>query len=199
MFGWLVSQFLKGCLVLFPIVGTTYAVWFLLSTVDRLVAGVIELPAPGLGLVVAVVGITVVGIVASNVVGRTVVRRFDRLVDRVPLIGLVYGAIRDIVGAFVGERRSFDRPAMVDLGGVRVFGFVTNEALDDPRLAGCVAVYLPQSYNFAGNLVIVDRSKVERIDAKGSEFLAFVVSGGVHALEPPRDPGDHARDPDGVR
>lgn len=178
---WLVSQFLKGCLVLFPIVGTTYAVWFLLSTVDHLVAGIIHVPAPGLGLVVAISAITGVGIIASNVVGRTIVRRIDRLIDHVPLIGLLYGAIRDLVGAFVGERRSFDRPAVVRIGDLRVLGFVTRERFDDPRLDGCVAVYVPQSYNFAGQLVIVDRAQVELLDVKGSEFLAFIVSGGLHA------------------
>lgn len=178
---WLVNNFLAGSLVLFPIVGTTYAVWFLLSTVDGLVARLVDLPLPGLGLALAVVVITVVGIVASNVVGRTVFRTMDRVVHRVPLIGLLYSAIRDVIGAFVGEKRSFDRPAVVTLGPVRIFGFLTRESLDDPRFAGCVAVYLPQSYNFAGNLIVVPRESVELLDVAGSEFLAFVVSGGVHS------------------
>jgi uncharacterized membrane protein len=180
---WLLNNFLRGCLVLFPIVGTVYAIWFTLSTIDRLVAGLIEVPAPGLGLVVAIAVVTGVGIVASNVVGRAVVRAIERVVAAVPLVGLLYGAIRDVVGAFVGERRSFDRPAVVDLGGIRVFGFVTVERLEDPRLAGCVAVYLPQSYNFAGNLVVVPKDRVVRLDTAGPEFLAFVVSGGLHATD----------------
>ncbi|MEQ1566884.1 MAG: DUF502 domain-containing protein [Myxococcota bacterium] len=180
---WLLGNFLRGCLVLFPIVGTVYAVWFVLSTVDHLVAGLIDTPAPGLGLVVAVVVVTSVGIVASNVVGRAVVRWIDRLVKAVPLVGLLYGAIRDVIGAFVGERRSFDRPAMVRLGDVKVFGFVTNEHLEDPRLAGWVAVYCPQSYNFAGNLIVVPADRVERLAVAGPEFLAFVVSGGLHATD----------------
>lgn len=190
------NNFLKGALVLFPIVGTTYAVWFVLSTVDGVVSGIVDLPVPGLGLVLTIVGITVVGVVTSNVVGRTVLRHVDALVDRVPLIRLLYSAIRDVIGAFVGEKRSFDRPAVVRLGGVRVFGFVTRDSFDDPRLAGCVAVYLPQSYNFAGNLVVVARGDVELLDLPGSEFLAFVVSGGVH--DPERHPVEapiHPADP----
>ena len=47
-----------------------------------------------------------------------------------------------------------------------------------------VAVYLPQSYNFAGNLIVVPRDRVHPLDVAGSEFLAFVVSGGVHDLAP---------------
>ena len=65
---------------------------------------------------------------------------------------------------------------------LRVFGFLTRDDFEEPHLAGMVAVYLPQSYNFAGNLVVVPRERVQRLDVAGSEFLAFVVSGGIHEL-----------------
>jgi uncharacterized membrane protein len=185
----LLNQFLKGCLVLFPVIGTVYAIWFVLGTIDRLVGGLFGSPAPGLGLLVAIAVIVGTGTVASNVVGRAIVGWIDRLVDRVPLVGLLYSAIRDVVGAFVGERRSFDRPVMVQVTEhLRVFGFLTRETLDDPELAGMVAVYLPQSYNFAGNLVVVPRERVTRLEVAGSEFLAVVVSGGVPEL--PKPPAD---------
>lgn len=183
---WLLSQFLKGCLVLFPIVGTVYAVWFLLSTVDTLMRRLLDLApwwdaiAPGIGVLVAVMVITSAGIVASNVVGRTLVSAFEGLVQKLPLIGLLYSAIRDVINAFVGERRSFDRPAVVRIGDVRVFGFVTREDFEHSSLQGHLAVYIPQSYNFAGNLVVVPRDRVELLDVPGSDFLAFVVSGGLH-------------------
>jgi hypothetical protein len=51
----LLNQFLKGCLILFPVVGTVYAVWFVLGTIDHLVGALFAAPMPGLGLVVAVV------------------------------------------------------------------------------------------------------------------------------------------------
>lgn len=198
---WLFSQFLKGCLVLFPIVGTVYAVWFLLSTVDLIVRRLVDLApwwgsiAPGLGLLIAVSAITTVGFVASNVVGRTLVSLLEQMVHRVPLVGLLYGAIRDLTNAFVGERRSFDRPAIVRIGNARVFGFVTRERFDEPQLTDCMAVYVPQSYNFAGNLIVVSRDQVELLDVPGSEFLAFIVSGAVHqgsslTQRPSADPRD---------
>ena len=63
--------------------------------------------------------------------------------------------------------------------GIRVFGFITCDRFDDVRLAGHVAVYLPQSYNFAGNLLIVRRELVQPVDADSAQFMAFIVSGGV--------------------
>ena len=69
---------------------------------------------------------------------------------------------------------------------VRLFGFVTCDHFDDVRLRGQVAVYLPQAYNFAGNLVIVPEARVEPVDADSAEFMAFVVSGGVATMSAAR-------------
>jgi len=64
-------------------------------------------------------------------------------------------------------------------GAVRVVGFVTEESLGEWGLKDEVAVYLPQSYNFAGNMVVVPKERVTPIEAEGSEVLTFVLSGGV--------------------
>jgi uncharacterized membrane protein len=65
---------------------------------------------------------------------------------------------------------------------IKTLGFVTCSHFDDPKLEGHVAVYLPQSYNFAGNLLVVPRDRVEPIDADGAQFMAFIVSGGVASM-----------------
>jgi uncharacterized membrane protein len=58
-------------------------------------------------------------------------------------------------------------------------GFLTQPALDAFDLADHVAVYLPQSYNFAGQTVVVPRARVTPVQAKPSDVLAFIVSGGI--------------------
>jgi len=58
-------------------------------------------------------------------------------------------------------------------------GFVTSESMEDFGLADHVAVYLPESYNFAGNLFVVPRSRIRRIDRESADVMAFIVSGGV--------------------
>ena len=72
--------------------------------------------------------------------------------------------------------------AVVDLvpdGSVRAFGFVTCERFDDPQLNGFVSVYLPQSYNIAGNMLLVRRDRIHPLDAEAGAFMGFIVSGGV--------------------
>ena len=73
------------------------------------------------------------------------------------------------------------RPTKVDTSGsdLQVIGFVTEESLDAYGLMDSVAVYLPQSYNFAGNLIIVPRDQVTRLKAESGQVMAFIVSGGV--------------------
>lgn len=174
----LAANFVKGLFVLLPIIFTAYLVYFVLSTLDNF------FPAgyPGLGLAISVLLITLVGFLTSNVVGERVMAWVEQWIIRVPFVRILYTSIKDLMGAFVGDKKSFDKPVMVEVssdGAVKVLGFVTCERFDDIRFAGHVSVYLPQSYNFAGNLIIVPKERVHPVDADGAQFLAFVLSGGV--------------------
>lgn len=170
-----VRNFINGLLIVVPVGATIWAVYSAVTFID----GVLNLPIPGLGLALTVVCITLLGFIFSNVVGRQVLGYMDAFINRLPVVKLLYSSIKDLMGAFVGDKKSFDRPVRVTLGDLSVFGFVTCSHFDDPRLADSVAVYVPQSYAFAGNLLIVERSRVEPVDAEGAQFLAFIVSGGV--------------------
>ena len=181
----LAKHFFQGLLVLVPVVGSAYVVYWTLTTLDSLY----PVPVPGLGIALTLIGITLLGFLTSNVVGRRVVSLVESTMKRLPVVNIIYGSLKDLLGAFVGDKRSFDKPVMVNLipeRGVRVFGFVTCDRFDDVRLAGHVAVYLPQSYNFAGNLLIVRQELVEPVDADSAQFMAFIVSGGVAEMSAAR-------------
>ncbi len=95
---------------------------------------------------------------------------------------MLYNAIRDLVEAFAGEKKKFDKPVLVTLGTssyAKVIGFMTRESLDNLGLKDHVAVYLPQSYNFAGNVLIFPKEAVTPLDIESSEVMTFIVSGGV--------------------
>jgi uncharacterized membrane protein len=177
----LAKSFFKGLLIVVPLVATVYIIYLVVTVVD----GVVGVPIPGLGLGLTIVVITIIGLLASNAIGRRFVDVLERLIDRLPVVKLVYHSVKDLMGAFVGDKKSFDKPVMVELlpdSGLRTFGFVTCTHFDDPKLRDHVAVYLPQSYNFAGNMLIVHRDRVQPIDADGAQFMAFIVSGGVATM-----------------
>lgn len=174
----LIRNFLKGCLVLVPAVGTGYVLWLLFTKVDS----IITLPIPGLGFLVTVSLIVSVGAIASNVVGKRVFGAIDQLLLGVPFVRLVYKSLRDVLNVFVGRNQRFNRPVLVSLTsdqGPKVLGFVTREDLDLFGLRDHVAVYLPQAVNFSGNLMLVPRSRVTPLEISNAELMAFVVSGGV--------------------
>jgi len=168
--------FLQGLLVFVPVVGTIALVSWVLVTVDALV----PVDVHGLGLVIIVGVIFLLGLLTSNVLGRRLVSAFEAGMKRLPVVNIIYGSLKDLLSAFAGDKRSFDKPVMVRVAeGCTVFGFVTCDHFEDVRLRGQVAVYLPQAYNFAGNLLIVPADAVQPVDADSAQFMAFVVSGGV--------------------
>ena len=172
----LVGYFLRGCLVTAPLGITAYIVWVILSAIDRL----LPLPIPGLGLLATVTLITIIGLFTSNVVGRSVLELAENLLQRLPLVKLVYNSIKDLVSAFVGDKRRFDAPVAVSLGGNnKVLGFVTRDGLGRIGMPDYVAVYFPQSYNFAGYLMLVPRVQVEHLDLPSADVMTFIVSGGL--------------------
>ena len=172
------KYFFQGLLFLVPLVITIYIIYIIFDKIDSLFGFNI----PGLGFVVTLIIITAVGFITSNIIISKFVLLIDALFTRVPLIKLLYSSIKDLIQAFVGDKKSFNKPALVKLtpdSNVTILGFITCENLNHVGLAHSVAVYLPQSYNFAGNLVIVPRSQVIPIEADSGNVMAFIVSGGV--------------------
>jgi uncharacterized membrane protein len=176
-----ISQyFLHGLLLLVPAVATIYVVFLIFVKID----GIFPFAVPGAGFLLTIGLIIGVGFVASNLLASQMFLLVDRLFARLPLVAMIYTSIRDLVHAFVGDKKSFTRPVQVAVdteNRVRVLGFVTREDLATLGMAESVAVYLPQSYNFAGNLLIVHSSRVTPVNADPGEVMKLIVSGGVSA------------------
>lgn len=180
----LIRSFVHGCLVMVPAVVSLYVIGLVFVKIDGLLGleGLLGVRIPGLGFVVTIALITGVGALSSNVLGKKLVEIADGWLARVPLVKLIYTALRDFMAALVGEKKSFDKPCVVSLsadGSVRAFGFITREDLSHWGLVGHVAVYFPQSINFAGQLGLFPRERVERLAVDASQILPFIVSGGV--------------------
>ena len=155
----ILRSFFRGLLFVVPIALTIYILYEVFIWLDSLIDADhwFGMHIPGLGLAIMVVLITVIGAVASSILARWFVKLVDKLFQRIPLVKLIYGAIKDLLEAFVGDSKKFDTPVLVSLGeaiGGEVLGFVTRRDLAWLGRDGSVAVYFPQSYNFAGNVVL---------------------------------------------
>jgi uncharacterized membrane protein len=174
----LLNYFFRGLIVLAPAVITLWVFWQILTTLDRWMG----VKIPGLGIVATVTLITLFGFLTSSVIARWVVRLVDTTFNRLPLVRLVYSSTKDLLDAFVGEKRRFDRPVVVQTsadGVEKAFGFVTTEAMARFGLDDHVTVYLPFSYTFTGVIRIYPSRNVRPLATDSAELMAFVVSGGV--------------------
>jgi uncharacterized membrane protein len=177
----LLNYFLRGLAFVAPVAITVYVCWWVFTAIDRL----LRLPVPGLGFAITLALITLVGFVASNLLARTVLGLVEAVFTRLPFVRLLYTSSRDLFSAFVGERRRFDKPVLIAMfpgSPARALGFITRDSLEELGLAGEVAVYLPQSYNFAGQVLVVPATAVTALAAPSGEVMAFIVSGGVSGL-----------------
>jgi uncharacterized membrane protein len=177
----LVGYFVRGCLVLVPAGLTFYILFAILRTIDQL----LPIGIPGVGLLLTLILVTLVGVLTSNVVGRSVFEASERALRRLPLVKLIYSSIKDLINAFMGDKKSFNRPVAVTLNpgsGLKALGFITRDGLHALDMPLHVAVYFPQSYNFAGYLAVVAREQVEALDVNSAELMTFIISGGVSGL-----------------
>jgi uncharacterized membrane protein len=178
----LFNFFLRGLVVVVPLALTLYVCVAIFTTIDSWLG----LPVRGVGFLLAVVLITFVGALASSLVTRSLLGAVDRLFERLPFVRLLYSSAKDMLNAFVGEKRRFDKPVLVSLSedrSVRVLAFLTSDSLASLGAANAVTVYMPQSYGFAGHILVVPADRVERIDADAAAVMAFIISGGVTQVE----------------
>ncbi len=174
----LTKYFLEGLLLLVPLAATIYVVYAILSKIDS----IFRFKTPGIGFLVTILTITIVGFISSNFLTKGLIRIIDRSLMRLPFVKMIYTAVRDLMNAFVGDKKSFNKPVLVTLSpgnNIHVIGFLTRESLENIGFADKVAVYLPQAYNFAGNLIIVSKEQVTPLSVDSGDIMAFVISGGV--------------------
>jgi uncharacterized membrane protein len=191
IFKLLVSYFFKGLLFLAPVAITIWAIVVSFNAIDGLLQGVIEkylgIHTRGIGLIVLLTLITLIGFIGTTIIFNPIITYFDKVLARAPLIKILYTAVKDLLSAFVGQKKRFTEPVLVQLdkgGNIEKIGFITNKDLSFIGIPKeKVAVYLPHSYAWSGNLVIISAEYVRPIDASSTEIMKFVVSAGITNIE----------------
>jgi uncharacterized membrane protein len=174
------GYFLQGLLYTLPIAATIYVVVEAIVFID----GIIPFKIPGLGILILVLGITLIGVLGSTLI----VNQFfslEKLLDKVPLIKLIYTSVKDLIAAFVGKKKRFTEPVLVKMeGNVERLGFVTQRDLTELGIsAEKIGVYIPFSYALTGNLIIVPKDCVTPVEGNSTDIMKFIISGGVTEIE----------------
>ena len=176
----LLGYFFQGLLLVVPIILTIFIVYKMLVVVDELLP---YHPFPGSGVIILLAGITLIGVLGNTFIARKIRELLSSLIHKLPLLNTIYTAIKDLLSAFVGEKRKFDKPVLVKLSkesNIQKIGFITQTDLKSLGMRDSqVAVYLPHSYAFSGNMFIVDKENITPIKSSSAEVMKFIVSGGV--------------------
>jgi uncharacterized membrane protein len=189
--------FVQGLLISLPIGLTIYVVLWIGGWLNNLfeapIHAIFGINIPGLGLLLTLLTILGVGFLASHVLTAWIFERLNVVLERIPVLHILYSTIQETVGLlFGGTDRGFRSAVLVRQGGDMgyIVGLVTRDSLSElPHLPeDCVAVFIPMSYGVGGFTCLVPRDKVIPLpDLSPQQALRFAMAGGVGGGKATRD------------
>lgn len=179
------TQFLTGIIVVIPIGITILILVWIFTSVDNILEPLIKLifgrPIPGVGFGITLILIYLIGLAASNFLGKGLIQYGESLLSRVPVVWQLYSSIKQILESFRDARSSgFMRVVLVEFPrkGMRTIGFITNESTDSSGRK-LLNIFIPTSPNpTSGFLQIAREEEVIRTDIPVDDALKMVVSAG---------------------
>lgn len=182
-----ISQyFLQGVLLVAPVAIIIYIIYSLFITVDGLLIDKLEVimgfKIPGLGIIISFIFLTLLGLLGETALIRPIKKIIQKLIEKVPILNLLYTSLNDLFKAFVGKEKKFSVPVKVLFNkenDLWKLGFITKETMEEIGNEELSAVYFPHSYNFSGELYLIPSERIIKIDISPAETMKFIVSGGV--------------------
>ena len=193
---WIRNRFFTGVIIALPIVATAMLISWIVQKVDNNVLGLIPaqwnpktyigFDIPGLGLFFAIIILFLLGVVASNFIGNSVIKAGERLLARVPVVSPVYNALKQIVTTVAKQKdRAFRDVCLLEYPrpGLWAIGFVTADlkgAPSDVLPDGYVCVFVPTTPNpTSGFLLFAKEDEIKILDMTPEEGAKMIISGGM--------------------
>jgi uncharacterized membrane protein len=187
---------ITGLLVLVPLAITAWVLSLVISTMDQSLLLIPEkwLPAsmriPGLGTILTVLIVFVTGLLTNNLVGNFLIRQWEKLLNRIPVVSSLYGSVKQVSDTlFSSSGNAFRKAVLVPYphAGSRTIGFVTGAPAADAakHLDGeYISVYVPTTPNpTSGFFLMMPKKDVIELDMSVDAALKYIVSMGVVAPE----------------
>lgn len=194
------DSFFTGIVVGAPIGITIWLIWSFVSFVDHHITPMIPAAAnpetylkfaiPGFGIVVAVLGLTLIGLLTANIIGRSLLRLGEQGVRRVPLVRGIYTSLKQVFETFASnEASSFKEAVLVEYPGPGLWAiaFITSRSPGDDitsQVPNAIGVFLPTTPNPAmGHLVYVSPDRVRKLDMSIDKAVKLVITFGVLSVD----------------
>lgn len=175
----ILHYFLQGVIILAPIAVTASALYWIFEKIDSILRPYIQIP--GIGFIAVLVGIFLIGWISNLFLMSRLIDVFNHWLERTPGVKFIYTSIRDFFEAFAGDKKKFDKPVLVNVGGANVWriGFLTNDNVRKWGLEEHMAVYIPYAYSLSGAVYMVPKEKIRTVNISAGEAMKFAISGGV--------------------
>ena len=181
------SYFVTGLITFLPFVVTAYLVLWLIGLVDDLTDELLPLGSfPGAGFLLMFVLTIIIGFFASNIFGRFMIRRWELLIDRLPIVRVVYNSVKQLLDAVLsGEENHLGTPILIKFPNPEIYsvGFITKReavfALGEKKGAQYITAYIPTAPNpTTGFVIMVKRSEIKELDMDSNEAMKGIISMG---------------------
>jgi len=193
---WLRNRFFTGVIIALPVIATVVGVSWIVQKIDNNVLKFLPAPwnpktylgfdIPGLGLIISIVLLFLLGVIASNFIGNSVIKAGERLLARVPVVAPVYNSLKQIVTTVAQQKdRAFRDVCLLEYPrkGLYAIGFVTADLSGAPAEKlpkGYVCVFVPTTPNpTSGFLLFVKETDIEILDMTPEEGAKMIISGGM--------------------
>lgn len=195
------NAFLTGLVIVGPVTITLYIMFWLINWVDAWVKPLLPVhynpdnylpfPIPGIGLLVGIVGLTIIGSLAANLLGRSLVSTGELMLGQMPIVRNVYSAIKQIFESVVssaGPNQSFQKVGLIEFPskGIWSLVFVTGETtgeIADAQPGGegdLLTVFMPTGIvPPTGFICFVPRKDVMLLTMTAEEAAKVILSGGI--------------------
>ena len=194
------NYFFTGLLVILPIFITTYVILFLIRIMDAILKFIpvkylpdtyLPFYIPGLGLIFVVILVFAVGLLARNIVGRKIVHLGENIVERIPLVRILYAGVKQLLETiFLQKTDAFKRVALVEYPrrGTYVIGFITGESkgeVQDKTDKNMINVFIPTTPNpTSGFYMLVPDDELVVLNMSVEDAFKLIISGGI--VSPPK-------------
>lgn len=189
------NLFLTGVLVLLPLISSIYILWVLFYKIESWTGPMFEAfmgrEIPGVGIIFTFITVILVGLFATNIIGRRIIQFGENILLKIPLFRNIYISIKQVLEAlFTSNKDSFKKVVMFEYPrrGLYQIGFITKETstyIESLTGKELYNIFLPTTPNpTSGMFIMVPKDQIYVLDLSIEAALKLIISGGIINPDP---------------
>ena len=202
LFTRLIKNFFQGLIVIAPIGITVWVVVSIFQNLDNFLPNMLKDIAPhllerdesgktkllpGIGFLISFLLVVIVGWLSSIFIIEKYMSFIDHLLERTPGVKIIYTTVKDLLEAFTGDKKKFNKPVLVNIDNQDVWrvGFITRTTNNQFEMPEFCTVYVPHSYAISGITYLVKKDRIKELpdSISPADAMKYIVSGGLTDIE----------------